>query len=85
MMNKVNLGIVALAAMVSFGSVAADTINTARYEPHQVVLTTVGARTGLPTLPGHGSERAVRVDNRAYPVTSVSGRNNMHSTSVVYE
>ncbi|HEY0210497.1 hypothetical protein [Acerihabitans sp.] len=85
MMNKINLVIIALASVVSFGAAAADTINTARYEPHQVVLTTVGARTGVPALPGHRSDQSVRVDNRDYPATSVSGPNNMHSTSVVYE
>lgn len=81
---KLAIGVLVLG-VISFGSAAADTINTARYEPTQVVLTTISARTGLPGLPGHHSEKAVRVDNRDYPVTSVSGQNNMHSTSVVYE
>ncbi|NDL61539.1 hypothetical protein [Acerihabitans arboris] len=86
MMKRANLVIGALAlSAISFGSVAADAIDTAQYDSHQAVLTTISARTGMPPLPGHHSERAVRDDNRAYPMTSVSGQNNMHNTSVVYE
>lgn len=85
-MNRVYVVLSALIlSTMGFGASAADAMNACQADARQAVISTVSASTVIPTLVGHHREQAVRDDNRTYPMTSVSGRNNMHSTSVIYQ
>ncbi|WP_213990309.1 hypothetical protein [Sodalis sp. dw_96] len=80
--QSVSLAIV--LGVLSFGGFAAEQITT--QIAGQAHATVISAGSVLSTsAPGGLNEKAVPDGTRSYPMTSVSGQRNMHSTSVVYE
>ncbi len=87
MRNVKSTGLALALGLLSFSSFSAEQINTRSADPAQAVA--VSARPVLSSsAPGNMNgmnEKLVPDGTRSYPMTSVSGQHNMHSTSVVYE
>ncbi|WP_413735617.1 hypothetical protein ACL2XP_23125 [Sodalis sp. RH21] len=85
-MKIFSLTIAALAlSALSYGSFAADMNHASAYDGQQAAVITASDRHEMPLRLGNPNEKVAKDGARAYPMTSVSGQNNMHSTSVVYE
>lgn len=79
MMKTVNLTfLVTMLSVLAFSSLAAEAAGN-----HTAMMITASSRSVMSA--GDRSEKVVPDNTQAYPMTSVSGRNNLHSTSVVYE
>ncbi len=83
-MRKVKtVSLAVILGALSFGSSAVQ-MNTQAASPAQA--TVVSASAVLASSANGGmNEKAVPDGTRSYPMTSVAGQRNMHSTSVVYE
>lgn len=85
-MSNFRLTAFALAlGILSLGGAAAGEMNA--LSPQQAPAIDVSARAALPASAPSDSlnEKAVPDGSRSYPMTSVSGQHNMHSTAVVFQ
>jgi hypothetical protein len=73
-----------MLGLVSYGSVAAEQMNTAITVSVQTAALS-GDNHLSSSSTGNMDEKAVPDGSRTYPATSVSGQHNLHSTSVVYD
>ena len=84
-MRNVKLMSLAIAlGALSFGSIAAEQMNTQTAGPAQTITVSASSIQSSSVF-GSMNEKFVPDGTRFHPMTSVSGQRNMHSTSVVYE
>jgi len=84
-MNSTQMILLAIAlSTVSFGSFAAELVNSAPYQQQEVGIVSASG-SDLSTLESHLAAKADVAKAKSFRITSTSGHNRMHATAVIYQ
>ncbi|HEY0210892.1 multiple stress resistance protein BhsA [Acerihabitans sp.] len=85
-MKNVKYAVAAIAlSVVSFGSFAADLVNSAPANQQQVGVISATGGSNLSSLESQLADKAAQSGAKSFQITSTSGQNNLHGTAVIYE
>ncbi|AHF75639.1 hypothetical protein Sant_0543 [Sodalis praecaptivus] len=85
-MKTIKYTIAALAlATLSFGSFAADLVNSVPVDQQKVGVISATGGTNLSSLESQLAAQADAAGAKSYKITSTSGQNNLHGTAVIYQ
>lgn len=85
-MKNVKYAVAAIAlSVVSFGSFAADLVNSAPANQQQVGVISATGGSNLSSLESQLADKAAQSGAKSFQITSTSGQNNLHGTAVIFE
>ncbi|NDL63846.1 multiple stress resistance protein BhsA [Acerihabitans arboris] len=85
-MKNVKYAVAAIAlSVVSFGSFAADLVDSAPADQRQVGVISATGGGSLSSLESQLADKAAQSGAKSFQITSTSGHNNLHGTAVIYE
>ncbi len=85
-MKNVKYTIAAIAlGTLSFGTFAADLVNSAPAEQQQVGVISVTGGHDLTSVESQLADKAAQSGAKSFRITSVTGNNAMHGTAEIYE
>ncbi|XBS70163.1 YdgH/BhsA/McbA-like domain containing protein [Acerihabitans sp. KWT182] len=85
-MKNVKYAIAAIVfSSLSFGSFAAELVNSAPAEQQQVGVISVTGGHDVTSVESQLADKAAQSGARSYRITSVTGNNLMHGTAEIYE
>ncbi|NDL63845.1 multiple stress resistance protein BhsA [Acerihabitans arboris] len=85
-MKNVKYAVAAIAlSVVSFGSFAADLVNSAPANQRQVGVISATGGSNLSSLESQLADKAAQSGAKSFQITSASGQNNLHGTAVIYQ
>ncbi|WP_410012389.1 multiple stress resistance protein BhsA [Sodalis sp. C49] len=85
-MKNVKYAVAAIAlSAISFGSFAADLVNSAPANQRQVGVISATGGSNLSSLESQLADKAAQSGAKSFQITSTTGQNNLHGTAVIYE
>jgi len=85
-MKNVKYTVAAIAlSLVSFGSFAADLVNSAPANQRPVGVISASGGSNLSSLESQLAAKAAQSGAKSFQITSTTGQNKLHGTAVIFE
>ncbi|MCU5775561.1 DUF1471 domain-containing protein [Erwiniaceae bacterium BAC15a-03b] len=85
-MKNVKTAVIAIAlSTLSFGSFAAELVNSEPQQQQQIGVISATGGSNLASLEAQLNEKASAAGAKSFRITSTSGQNNLHGTAVIYQ